>query len=188
MNGSILRSRTVTLLTAAALLTSLTLGIAFVAAHRVYDLRGAAVDAPAVPLTADEARRQVLDQARQFVGAGRLEAPSASYLLMSCGSEDGPPYQGSVYLTFDVPSITETPAYFRTIAAAMKARGWNEGLPPKRFPGGRTLAKDGSSALYHRHPDLPGRGLLKIYGPCRTVTDHRLDTTGFVDVTAALRP
>jgi hypothetical protein len=70
----------------------------------------------------------------------------------------------------------------------MKARGWHEGVSPTRYPGGRTLAKDGSSALYHRHPDLPGRGLLKIYGPCRTVTDHRLDTTGFVDVTAALRP
>ena len=188
MNGTLLRSRTVTLLTAASLLTSLTLGIAFVAAHRVYDLRGEAVDAPAVPLTADEARQQVLEQARQFIGAGRLKAPSDSYLLMSCASEDGPPYQGSVYLTFDVPSITETPAFFRTIAAAMKARGWHEGVSPTRYPGGRTLAKDGSSALYHRHPDLPGRGLLKIYGPCRTVTDHRLDTTGFVDVTAALRP
>lgn len=186
MNGTILRSRTVTLLTAAALLTSLTLGIAFVAAHRVYDLRGAAVEAPAVPLTSDEARQQVLEQARQFVGAGRLQAASASYLLMSCSSEDGPPYQGSVYLNFDIPTITETPAYFREIAAAMKARGWHEGLAPKRYPGGRTLAKDGVSAIYHRHPDLPGRGVLKIYGQCRTVTDHRLDATGFADVTAAL--
>lgn len=188
MNSAILRSRTVILSIAAALLTSLTLGVAFVAVHRIHDLRGAAVEAPAVPLTADEARQQVLDPARQFVSAGQLKSASASYLLMSCSSNDGPPYQGSVYLNFDVPSITETPAYFREIAAAMKSRGWHEGLPPKRFPGGRTLAREGLFAVYHRHPDLPGRGVLKIYGECRTVTDHRLDTTGFVDVTAALRP
>ena len=187
MNNASFRSKPVILLTAAALLTSLTLGVAFVAAHRIYDLRGPAVEAPAVPLTDDEARQQVIESARQFVGAGRLKAPRATYLLMSCSSDDQPPYQGSVYLNFDVPTITETPAYFREIAGAMKARGWHEGLPPKRYPGGRTLAKDGLTAIYHRHPDVPQRGVLKIYGECRTVTDHRLDTTGFVDITDQIR-
>jgi hypothetical protein len=187
MNSTVLRSRPVIIVTAATLLTTLTLGLAFVVVHRIYDLRGAAVEAPAVPLTAEQARQQVLEPARQFVGAGRLGDPTASYLLMSCRGDDGPPYQGSVYLTFDVPSITETPAYFREIAGAMKARGWKEGLPPNRHPGGRTLARDGLTAVYHRHPDLQGRGVLKIYGECRTLTDHRSDTTSFVDVTAALR-
>lgn len=187
MNSTVLRTRPVIIATAATLLTSLTLGLAFVATHRIYDLRGEAVEAPAVPLTSEQARRQVLDSARQFVGAGRLGDPTASYLLMSCRGDDGPPYQGSAYLTFDVPSITETPAYFREIAGAMKARGWKEGLPPNRHPGGWTLARDGLTAVYHRHPDVPGRGVLKIYGECRTVTDHRSDGRGFVDVTAAVR-
>lgn len=188
MNSPNLRSGPAVLMIAAALLTSLTLGLAFVVVHRIYDLRGAAVEAPADPLTADEAGRQVLGPAREFVRAGRLEAPRATYLLMSCSGDDQPPYQGAVFLEFDVPSIAATPAYFREIAGAMKARGWHEGLPPARHPGGWTLARDGLAAVYHRHPDLPGRGVLKIYGECRTVTDHRLDTTGFVDVTAALRP
>lgn len=187
MDSTHLRSKPAVLLIAAALLTSLTLGIAFVVAHRIYDLRGVAVEAPAVPLTDDEARGQVLEPARQFVEAGRLRASSASYLLMSCSGDDQPPYQGTVYLDFDVPTITETPALFRAIAAGMKNRGWDEGLPPTRHPGGRTLAKDGLTAIYYRHPDLPRRGVLKIYGECRTVTDHRFDSTGFVDVTAALR-
>ena len=28
---------------------------------------------------------------------------------------------------------------------------------------------------------------MQVYGECRNVTDHRLDTTGWVDITAELR-
>ncbi|MCH9722717.1 MAG: hypothetical protein K0U67_11735 [Actinomycetia bacterium] len=186
MDSTALRSKRAIALIAAALLTSLTFGVAFVVAHRIYDLRGAAA-APVDALTEDQARQQVLDSARLFVMAGRMATPTATYLLMSCSSNGEPPYQGSLYLSFDVPSITETPGYFRRIAAAMKSRGWREGLPPNRHPGGRTLARDGMTAVYYRDPDIPGRGVLQISGECRTLTDHRTDDAGFVDVTGQLR-
>lgn len=187
MNGLNLRSRAVRWLTAAALLTSLVLGSAFITVHRLTDLRGEAVESPGDPLGDAETMAQVVGAARLFVATGRLRNPVATYLLQSCATDNQPPYQGSVYLDFDVPSITETPAYFRQIAAALRARGWTEGLKPNDHPGGKVLAKDGMSALFYRNPDVPGRGVLQIYGQCRNVTDHTTDTAGFVDITDRLR-
>ena len=96
---------------------------------------------PVDPLSDAQSRQQVLEPARQFVAAG-LQSPSASYLLMSCTNDEEPLYQGSVYLNFDVPSITETPAYFRRIAAAMTARVGTRGSRPIATLG-RTLARTG---------------------------------------------
>jgi hypothetical protein len=169
------------LILAGSLVTLLTLGVLVVLTHRAFDRPPAATVAP---LTDDQSRRQVVEVARQF--AGPLGSPSASYRLVSCSSEDQPPYQGVVYVTFDVPRVAETAAYFDGIERAMTAAGWRKGEPPGRHPGGRTLAKDSMVAIYHRHRDLEGRGALQIYGECRNVTDHRLDNTGFVDVTAEL--
>lgn len=186
MNSSTLRSRPAVLLIGAALAVSLVLGSAFVTLHRTRDLRGAAVEAPADPHSDAESRDQVLQAARQFVSAGRLGAPNGSYLLQSCTPNNEPPYQGTAYLNFDVPSITETPGYFREIAAALAARGWTEGLPPNSHPGGKVLARDGMTALYYRDPDTPGRAVLQIYGECRNTTDHRAGPPGFVDITGQL--
>lgn len=186
MDSSRLRSRPAVLLLAASLLTSLALGGLLVAAHRLYDRAPAA--AAGLPLSDDQSRQQVVDPARDFVRLGKMRAPTASYLLVSCSAEEEPPYQGTMYLNFDVPSITETTVYFREIAQAMTARGWHEGIAPGHHPDGHTLAKDGLVAMYYRHPDLPGRAVLQIYGECRNVTDHRLDDTGFVDVTGQMLP
>jgi len=186
MNGIDLRSRAVVWLIAATLLTSLVLGAAFVALHRIKDLRGEAVQPPGAALSDEQTKDQVVQAARQFVGAGRLRNTTGSYLLVSCRTEEQPPYQGSAYLNFDVPSITQTPAYFRRIAAALAARGWTEGLEPNDHPGGKVLVKDGVSATIYRNPDVPGRGVLEIYGECRNLGDHRQDATGFVDITGQI--
>jgi hypothetical protein len=186
MDSKRLRSRPAILLLAASLLTSLVLGVLFVVIHRLTGTT-TAPEVVAAPLSDTQSRQQVLEPARQFVGAGKMRAVNAGYLLSSCASEEQPPYQGLVYLNFDVPTVAETRAYFGEIARAMTARGWREGLPPGRHPGGRTMVKDGMYAVFYRDPDLPGRGLLKLYGECRNVTDHRLDTAGFVDVTAEVR-
>ena len=170
---------------AAMLMTAFVLGLLFVIVHRIYDLRGTDRPAP-VALSDDQTRQQVLEPARQFVAAGNLRAVDGTYLLMSCSTEEKPPYQGALFVNFDVPTIAETPVYFRRIARAMTERGWHEGLPPGRHPGGHTMAKDGVVAYYYRDPDRPGRGLLEIRGECRNTTDHSLDTIGFIDVTAEL--
>ena len=181
-----LRSRPTVLLLAASLLTSLVLGVVVVVFHRVYDLGGEASRPAAEPFTDEQSRQQVLTPAREFVSAGKLKAATGGYLLKSCSTEEQPPYQGTMYVNFDLPTITETPAYFRAIARAMKERGWREGLPPGRHPGGHTLARDGLIAVYYRDLDFAGRGVLQISGECRNLTDHSADSSGFVDVTGEL--
>jgi hypothetical protein len=178
-----LRSRPARLLIAAALMCSLALGVGFVVAHRSYDLRGIA---QAEPMSDDQSRRQVLDPARQFIDAGSLRVETATYVLMSCSAEDGPPYRGRVYLTFEVPTVAKTRAVFADLARAMSSRGWRVGTRPGRHPEGWKLAKNGVLAVYYRSPDVPNRAVLQIDGECRNPTDHQADTTGFVDVTGDL--
>lgn len=182
-----LRSRPALLLITAALLVSLVLGATFITLHRLKDLRGEAVEALERTLTDDQSRRQVLDSAREFVAAARLPAATGSYLLASCRQNNEPPYQGTVYLEFDVPAVARTPAFFREVARSMVGRGWTEGLAPLRHPGGKVLAREGVTALLYRNPDIPGRGVLRISGACRNISDHRLDSIGFIDITGELR-
>ena len=182
---STLRSRQVRLLIAAALMCSLMLGVAFVVVHRVYDLRGIAAAAP--PLSDEQARRQVIEPGRQFIDAGSLQVDTATYVLMSCSGEDLPPYRGRAYLTFEVPSVTQTRAVFADLARAMSAQGWRVGTRPGRHPEGWTLVRNGVIAAYYRHSDLPDRGVLQIDGECRNMNDHQQDTGGFVDISDVLQ-
>jgi hypothetical protein len=182
-----LRSRPAVLLIAAALMLCLVLGLSFIALHRFRDMRGAAVEPVANPLTDQQSKAQVLGPARDIVADGNLRGVSGTYLLMSCQSSADPPYQGAIYLNFDVPGVLETPKYFRAIASAMTARGFTEGVPPTRHPGGRTFTRDGVTVTYYRNDDTSTRGTMQIYGECRNVSDHRTDLTGWVDVTAQLR-
>lgn len=184
--AAVLRSRPAVLLIAAALLVSLVMGLSFVALHHFRDLRGAAVDPVAQPLTDEQARAQVLGPARQIVSTGNLKNVSAGYLLMSCTNADEPPYQGAIYLNFDVPDVLATPKYFDSIAAAMTAGGWTEAMPPNRHPGGRSFTRDGVTVIYFRNDDGSNRATMQIYGECRNTADHRRDTTGWVDVTSDL--
>ena len=186
MNTDTLCPRSSRLLIAAALLMSLVLGATFIVMHRVYDLSGPAVESPRNPITDAQAEEQVIVSAQQLVRAGGLRAASGTYILVSCAPDNAPPYQGSAYLNFDTPTITETPAYFRAIARSLTKQGWTEGVAPGRHPGGHTLVKDGVTAVYYRHPDIPRRGVLQVYGECRDMTDHRLDPGGFTDITGQL--
>ena len=179
-----LRSGQIRLLLAAALLCSLLLGAAFIVVHRFYDLRGIAGEP--TPLNDAQSRGQVLEPARQFIDAGSLRVASGTYLLKSCSAEERPPYRGQAYLLFEVPSITQTRAVFAGLARTMASRGWTVGTRPGHHPEGWTLAKDGVLAVFYRHPEIPDRAVLQIDGECRNVTDHQLDTTGFVDITGEL--
>ncbi len=108
---------------------------------------------------------------------------------MSCTNADEPPYQGAIYLNFDVPGgVLETPKYFDAIATAMRTAGWAEAMPPNRHPGGRTFTRDGGvTVIYFRNDDRSTRATMQIYGECRNTTDHRRDATGWVDITASVR-
>lgn len=187
MESSQLRSRPARLLTLAALLLTLVLGGTFVTLHHLKDLRGEAVQSPGEPFSDEQSRSQVVGSARQFVTAAKLKDTNGTYILVTCSREgSGPPYQGTAYVTFDVPSITKTPAYFREIVRAMSRKGWTEGLPPNHHPGGKLLTKQGVSVFVFRSPDLTDRGVLQIYGQCRNMTDHTADPAGFIDISDLL--
>lgn len=136
------------------------------------------------PLTDEATRAQVVEPARQIRAIGQLHGTSGGYAPISCSNEADPPYQGSVYMRFDLPSNAF--GYFENLAAGMVARGWTEGPPPNRDMPGRMLSKDGVTAIFNRNSDHLEMGTARIYGQCRNVNDHRRDTAAWVDITDQL--
>ena len=133
----------------------------------------------------DQSRRRVLEPARQFVRRVHSGWMTGTYLLMSCSTEDRPPYrEGLSHLRG---------SHGHGDPRGLRRPGWRHvgpgvagGDPADPPPRGVDLAKDGVIAVYFRHPDMPDRGVLQVDGECRNLTDHQLDSAGFVDVTADL--
>ena len=140
----------------------------------------------AIMMTAGRLNRAVTCVPSASVMSAPLGADNCGGILipMSCKNETDPPYQGAIYLTFDLPTDTE---YFDQVAASLVSRGWRKGLPPNQYLYGTTLSKDGVTAILYRDPDHGGSGIMKMYGECRNLADHRNDPTGWVDITDQLR-
>jgi hypothetical protein len=182
-----LRSPQVRALIAAALTASLLLGGVFLAVDRLHTTPADVVDHPANPVTDDQSRAQVVESARQIVALARLQTASAGYTLMSCKNRDEPPYQGAIYLTFALPAGARPDAFFPTLAATLTAHGWTRGLPPNDHAFAESLTTDAATAIVYLQSDEPSLGVLRVYGQCRNMTDHRSDATAWVDVTDPLR-
>lgn len=153
------------------------------AAFIVLRSRGNALDRPAHPLSDEQTRAQVIEPAKQIVALGGLRSAAGGYILMSCKNETDPPYQGAIYLTFDLPGPVD---YFDQVAAAMVPHGWQKGLPPNEYFFGTTLYKNGVTATLYRDPDRTTSGIMKVYGECRNIANHRNDTAGWTDITDQL--
>ena len=164
------------------LLVALTVLVAAGAAFLVL-ARHDALDRPAHPLSDEQSKAQVLEPAREIVAVARLQNTVGGYILMSCESKTDPPYQGAIYLTFDLPKTTD---YFDQIAAELVSHGWRITPPPSRYLSGISASKNGVTAILYRDPDRDGSGVMKVYGECRNVVDHRNDTAGWVDITDQL--
>jgi hypothetical protein len=182
-----LRSPAARALVAITSAISLVLGGLFLAVGRLHSSPADFVDQPGRTATDDQTKAEVVEQAKHIVNIVRLQQPTAGYLLMSCKDRDDPPYQGAVYMNFTMPADARPDNYFKTIAAAMVARGWNEGLPPNQHLNGTTLSKHGVTAILYRDSDHPDRGIARIYGQCRNMNNHRGDTTAWVDITNQLK-
>ena len=59
-------------------------------------------------------------------------------------------------------------------------------LPPNRALFGKTLSKDGVTAILYQDSDSEKHGVARIYGQCRDMNDHRGDSTAWVDITDQL--
>jgi hypothetical protein len=169
---------------AAVVFTAVLLGAAFLVINRLHSSAADAVEHPGPAATDAQTQSEVVEQAKDIVAIAALQQPTASYLLMSCQDHDNPPYQGAVYLDFQLPPDVSADQYFRSIAAAMVAHGWREGLPPNQHMFGRNLSKDGVNAILYPDRDSTTRGVGRIYGQCHDMNSHR--GMEWVDVTDRL--
>ena len=178
-----MRAPRVRALLAAAFVVSLLLGGAFLVVSALRPSPSEKLDHPASPVSDDATAAQVVESAKQIVSLAGWQTKSAGYLLMSCKNQNDPPYQGAIYLIFTLPAGTRRDTYFKTIAATLVTRGWAEGLPPNEHMFGMTVSKDAVTAIIYPHGDDPGLGVLRAYGECRDVNDHRKDASGWIDIT-----
>jgi hypothetical protein len=167
-----LRSPAARLLIAAILSTAVLVGGAYLAIHRLHSSAANAVGHPGPAATDAQTQSEVVEQAKDIVAIAALQQPTAGYLFMSCKDHDDPPYQGAVYLDFLLPLDVSADQYFQTIAAAMVAHGWREGLPPNQHMFGRRLSKDGVNAILYPDRDSTTRGVGRIYGQCHDMNNH----------------
>lgn len=181
-----MRSTPFRVLIGAALAVPLVLGGAFVAVDRLHSTPSDVVDHPANPVTDEQSRDQVVGPARQIVTVTGLQTGSAGYLLMSCKNRDDPPYQGAVYLTFRLPAGERADTYFETLASALRSHGWAEGPAPNNHAFAKAFSHDGVTVTIYRDGDDPGVGVVRLYGQCRNMSDHRHDPTGWVDITGEI--
>jgi hypothetical protein len=168
---------------AAALAVSLLLGGAYVIVSRLRPSPSEQLDHPGNPVSDEATAAQVVGSARQIASLAGLQTKSAGYLLMSCKNQNDPPYQGAIYLTFTLPAGARPDTYFTTIAATLTTQGWMEGLPPNDHLFGKTVSKDAVTTIIYPHDDDPGLGVLRAYGECRDMNDHRKDPSGWIDIT-----
>ncbi|MCV7397091.1 hypothetical protein [Mycobacterium paraseoulense] len=181
--GKSLRSKRIRALMALALAIPLLLGAAFLLIDRLHSTPGDALEHPASPVNDEQSRAQAVQSAQSVVSTTGLQTSSAGYSLMSCKDRDDPPYQGSIYLTFSLPAGAPADTYFTRIAATLAEHGWTEGLPPNNHAFAKTLTKDAVTVIVYRHDDEPRLGVLRVYGECRNMNDHRRDAATWTDVT-----
>jgi hypothetical protein len=183
---SVLRSPAARALTLVVLATSLVVGGAYVAIDRLHSTAADAVEHPGPAATDAQTQSEVVEHARDIVTITGLRQPSAGYLLMSCKNRDDPPFQGAIYMDFQLPSEVSADQYFRGVAAAMVAHGWREGLPPNQHLFGRNLSKDGVNAILYPDGDSSARGVARIYGQCHDMSDHNGAKAEWIDITDRL--
>ncbi len=180
------RSPATRALIAATSVTALIIGGAYLAIDRLHASADNAVEHPGPAATDAQTQTEVVERVRDIVASTGLRRPTAGYLLMSCRNRDDPPYQGAVYLNFELPPDVDADHYFRDVANALVARGWREGLPPNEHMFGRNLSRDGVNALLYPDRDAPTRGVARIYGQCHDVSDHHGTRAEWTDITDRL--
>ena len=161
-------------------------GGAFLAIDRLHSSTADSVEHAGPAATDAQTQTEVVELASDIVAIAGLHQATAGYLLMSCKDRDDPPYLGAVYLNFLLPADISADEYFRTITASMVGHGWREGLPPNQHLLGRNLSKDGVNAILYPDRDSPRHGVARIYGQCRDMTNHRNDSTAWIDITDRL--
>jgi hypothetical protein len=146
---------------------------------------GQAVRYPLSPL---DARRQVIDAARDIIGDLHGEVIKATFSYESCNHQGQPAFRGVVNLSFWMPGVPHNePADPQTLIHGLVADGWSTNSDFASH--GPMLQKNGINATLSiaPHPpasiDLVRHVGVKVDGECRDTSDHRTDgSTAPVDI------
>lgn len=138
-------------------------------------------------LTDEQAMAQVIDPAREIVRVAGLRDVTGGFMFEACNDQGRPPYRGHVEMSFAIPAGADPDGYFRQIAAALVAQGWNDGPPAGMCPFGEVVHTPTVMAVICRASGNAARGSVQVSGECGNMTDHRSDgkTVG-VDVSDRL--
>lgn len=109
---------------------SLVLGVALVVVDRH---EGDPVGQFGAPLTDEQAIEQVVGSARQIVAAAHLEDAAVGYSFVSCATQNGPPYQVTLYMNFALPQ-SDWIRYLDEVASAMVVDGWADAPATRPLP------------------------------------------------------
>jgi hypothetical protein len=127
------------------------------------------------PLSDDEATDQLTELGRAIVTTAQLQDVDAGFAFSSCNDQGDPPYQGSLEIGFAVPTGQNPDEYFNEVAAQMKTLGWVDGPPPNQTYVGKVMSHGGIAAQFRGPRSHDPKGVLRIYGECRNMTDHHDD-------------
>ena len=123
------------------LLVALTMVVAAGAAFLVLRTRGDALDRPQGPLSDEQSKAQVVEPAKEIVALAKLHSAVGGYILMSCKNRTDPPYQGAIYLTFDVP---RRPITSIRLPASLQLARLAAIATASRYLSGTTISKNGA--------------------------------------------
>ena len=124
---------------------------------------------------------QVVGSAKKIIAAARLQDAAGGYSFVPCETENGPPYQAALYMSFSLPQ-SDWARYLNEVAAAMIADGWDGCTPTKAEHFGRKLTNGGVIAVLQRNLDDPTIANMRLYGECRNAADHRNDDPAWTEV------
>src|SRR6202044_2689846 len=134
---------------AAVVSIAVLVGAAVLVINRLHSSAANVVEHPGPAATDAQTQSEVVEQAKDIVAIAALQQPTGGYLLMSCKDHDNTPYQGAVYLDFELPPDASRVQDFRSIGERIVAPGWHQVLPPKQHMVGRNLSKEGVNAILY---------------------------------------
>lgn len=181
------RSPAARALTLVILSTTLIVGGVYLAIDRLHASAADAVEHPGPAATVEQTQSELVGHAKDIVAITGLRQPTAGYVLMSCRNRNDPPYQGAVYMNFQLPTDVSADQYLRSISTALIARGWREGPSPNQHLFSRNLSKDGVNAIFYPADDLKTGGVARIYGQCHDVSGSRGAQADWLDITDRVR-
>jgi hypothetical protein len=132
------------------------------------------------PISAQQARAQVVDAARDIVTALHAELTEATFTYEPCNDQGEPPFRGVADVSFWMPGVPHDEVIDpQTVISALVADGWSTDSDFRSHA--PTLRKNNVNAILTVvPPPLPGEPNtshvgVDLYGQCRDTFDHRTD-------------